>query len=70
MDGSVKIKEGKVVERPLLNVSEACQLLNIHANTLRRWSEQGTIKAYRLGVRGERRFRRRDVVALLEQRYQ
>jgi excisionase family DNA binding protein len=49
----------------MLRTGEACHILCIHANTLRRWSEQGIIKAYRVGPRGDRRFRREDVAALL-----
>jgi excisionase family DNA binding protein len=50
---------------PMLKTSEACRILCIHSNTLRRWSEQGIITAYRIGPRGDRRFRREDVAALL-----
>ena len=50
---------------PMLTVAEACRLLNVHGNTLRRWSNQGIIKAYRLGFRGERRFKREEIEALL-----
>jgi excisionase family DNA binding protein len=49
----------------MLNVGEACRILYVHENTLRRWSDQGIIKAYRIGPRGDRRFRRDDVAALL-----
>jgi excisionase family DNA binding protein len=49
----------------MLRTGEACRILCIHANTLRRWSEQGIIKAYRVGPRGDRRFRREDIAALL-----
>jgi excisionase family DNA binding protein len=49
----------------MLRTGEACKILCIHSNTLRRWSEQGIIKAYRLGPRGDRRFRREDIAALL-----
>lgn len=49
----------------MLRTGEACRILCIHANTLRRWSEQGIIKAYRVGPRGDRRFRREEVAALL-----
>jgi excisionase family DNA binding protein len=48
----------------MLRTGEACQILCIHSNTLRRWSEQGIIRAYRLGPRGDRRFRLEDVTAL------
>jgi len=50
---------------PLLTTGEACRILSIHGNTLRRWSEQGLIIAYRIGPRGDRRFRREDIAALL-----
>ncbi len=48
----------------MLRTGEACRILCIHSNTLRRWSEQGIIRAYRLGPRGDRRFRLEDVTAL------
>ncbi len=53
------------VSSNLLRTGEACRILCIHANTLRRWSEQGIVKTYRLGPRGDRRFRREDIAALL-----
>jgi len=49
----------------MLRTGEACRILCIHCNTLRRWSEQGMINAYRVGPRGDRRFRLEDVNALL-----
>jgi excisionase family DNA binding protein len=49
----------------MLRTGEACQILCVHCNTLRRWSEQGIINAYRVGPRGDRRFRLEDVNALL-----
>jgi excisionase family DNA binding protein len=50
---------------PMLTTGEACRMLCVHSNTLRRWSEQGVIVAYRIGPRGDRRFKREDVLALL-----
>jgi excisionase family DNA binding protein len=49
----------------MLTVQEVSQLLHVHSNTLRRWTEQGIIKAYRIGPRGDRRFRAEDVAVLL-----
>jgi excisionase family DNA binding protein len=49
----------------MLRTGEACRILCVHCNTLRRWSEQGMINAYRVGPRGDRRFRLEDVNALL-----
>ncbi|OGO02411.1 MAG: hypothetical protein A2Y59_00690 [Chloroflexi bacterium RBG_13_52_14] len=59
------MEEPEKVNSPLLRTGEACRILCIHQNTLRRWSEQGIIKAYRVGPRGDRRFRRDDIIALL-----
>jgi excisionase family DNA binding protein len=51
----------------LLRVSEAAQLLYVHTNTRRRWTEQGIIRAYRIGPRGDRRFKVEDVNVLLQE---
>ena len=34
----------------MLTVSDVAKILHVHPNTLRRWSEQETIGAYRMGV--------------------
>ena len=54
-------------ENSMLTVGEACQLLHVHSNTLRRWSAKGLIRAYRVGPGAHRRFRREDVQALLRE---
>ena len=45
----------------MLTASDVSKLLGIHVNTVRRWSERGILKAYRIGTRGDRRFRRQDI---------
>ena len=52
---------------PLLTVREAARLLHVHPNTLRRWSNRGTLAAYHITARGDRRFALRDVNSLLWQ---
>ena len=49
----------------MLRTGEACRILYISCNTLRRWNKMGIINAYRVGPRGDRRFRVQDVNALL-----
>ena len=49
----------------MLTASEVARLLNVHINTLRRWSNQGIIKTYRIGPRRDRRFYRDDIDAFL-----
>jgi excisionase family DNA binding protein len=45
----------------MLTVTEASRLLNVHPNTLRRWSNKGIIKTYRIGSRADRRFLKNDI---------
>lgn len=45
----------------MLTISEVAHILNVHINTVRRWSNQGVLKAYRIGSRGDRRFRQEDI---------
>ncbi len=46
---------------PMLTVKEVARLIHMHVNTVRRWSDRGLIKAYRITRRGDRRFKREDV---------
>jgi excisionase family DNA binding protein len=62
---SVK-KEPKDEPPVLLTVQEVCRLLNIHENTVRRWSNQGVLKSIRLGPRGDRRYKLQDITAYLQ----
>ena len=50
---------------PMLTVREVARLLHIHPNTLRRWSDRGRIRAYRITPRGDRRFKRGDIAHFL-----
>jgi excisionase family DNA binding protein len=50
----------------LLTVKEVAQMLHIHHNTVRRWSDQGLLKTYRINHRGDRRFRKEDIGHLLD----
>jgi excisionase family DNA binding protein len=54
---------------PMLTTSDVARLLNVHINTVRRWSNQGVIKAYRIGSRGDRRFRQEDVSTFLAEQH-
>ena len=45
----------------LLTAAQAAEHLNVHVNTIRRWSNKGILQTYRIGSRGDRRFRRRDI---------
>ena len=49
----------------MLTVREVARLLHIHPNTLRRWSNEGKIRAYRITSRGDRRFKREEIAQFL-----
>ena len=53
---------------PMLTTSEVARMLNVHINTVRRWSNQGVLRTYRIGARGDRRFHREDITSFLSQK--
>jgi excisionase family DNA binding protein len=72
MDGIVtEYPEAKISDEvaqetdSLLTTSEAASLLHIHINTVRRWSNLGVLTSFRIGPRGDRRFRKRDLMTFL-----
>jgi excisionase family DNA binding protein len=50
----------------LMTTTEVAKMLHIHINTVRRWSNQGILKPYRIGPRGDRRFMREEIVHFLQ----
>jgi len=49
----------------LLTMKETCELLKVHPNTLRQWDKKGVLKAVRFGSRGDRKYRKEEVLALM-----
>jgi excisionase family DNA binding protein len=54
----------------MLTPRDVASLLSIDINTVRRWTNQGLLKAYRIGPRGDRRFRREDIDLFLSEKWQ
>ncbi|GAI49546.1 unnamed protein product [marine sediment metagenome] len=48
-------------DKLMLTTSGVAQLLGVHPNTVRHWSEKGILKTYRIGPRSDRRFRKEDM---------
>lgn len=56
---------GEVVEK-LLTIKEAASFLNVSEMSLRRWTNAGKLKCYRVGGKKERRFARQDIDSFLQ----
>lgn len=50
----------------LLNIKQVSQILGVHPDTLREWDNTGRLKAVRLGSRRDRRWRREDILKIIE----
>ena len=51
----------------ILTLKETAKYLRVHSNTLRNWDNQGILKAIRYGKRGDRRYRKEDVINFIKQ---
>ena len=56
---------GTIRFEPMLTVSEVAELLHIHTNTVRRWADKGYLNAYRVNYRGDRRFKRAEILMIM-----
>ena len=45
----------------MLTTGQVARLLHMHPNTVRRWSNNGFLKSYRICERGDRRFKKEDI---------
>lgn len=55
-------------EPEYLTLQQACELLQVHPNTLRNWDNKGVLKAHRIGIRGIRRYKRADLIQFMERK--
>src|SRR5581483_397144 len=54
------------MDQKLLNIQEAASLLKVHPETLRRWDNNGKLKAIKLGTRQDRRYKEEDILKLVK----
>lgn len=57
-------KESAVPE--LLTLKEACDLLKVHPNTMRKWDKSGVLPAIRIGTKRVRRYKKEDIIMFLQ----
>ena len=60
-------KKPDLDSKVMLTTGEVAQLLGVHVNTVRHWNKKGILKSYRIGFRGDRRFRREDIDSFLNE---
>ena len=58
---------GDLRPEELLTVSQVARRLHLHPNTVRLWSNQGLLRAYRVGPRRDRRFRPEEIQRFLSE---
>lgn len=51
----------------ILSLKQACEILNCHPNTLRNWDKKGILKPIRLGTRQDRRYKKQDILKLINE---
>ena len=50
----------------ILTLEQTSNVLNVHPNTLRNWDNRGILRAIRYGTRGDRRYKKVDVLNLID----
>ncbi len=63
----VRRQKPDLQSKVMLTTGDAAQLLGLHPSTVRRWNKSGILKSYRIGSRGDRRFRREEIDAFLKE---
>ena len=49
----------------IMTCEEVASFLRVHLSSVRRWSRSGELKAYKVGSRGDWRYREQDVMDFL-----
>ncbi len=50
----------------MLTVAEVAELLQVHSTTIRRWEKAGALRSYRIGPKGNLRFKSEDIGSFIE----
>ena len=51
--------------KEIMTCEEVAEYLRVHVSSVRRWSRSGKLTAYKVGGRGDWRYREQDVLAFL-----
>ena len=58
-------KSGIKYTKEIMTCDEVAEYLRVHVSSVRRWSRSGTITAFKVGGRGDWRYREQDVLSVL-----
>lgn len=50
----------------LLNVHKAASFLTVSVTTIRRWAQSGKIRGSKVGIRGDWRFTKKDLLKMIK----
>ncbi len=53
----------------LITLSDAAEILKVHPNTLRAWDKKGILVAVRIGEKGIRKYKKEDIIKLINKSY-
>ena len=53
--------DNKQNNEQLLSINEVARLFDVHVETLRRWDNEGKLKAVRIGKLGHRKYKKSDI---------
>ena len=60
-------KKPDLDSKRMLRVGDVAQLLGVHVNTVRHWSDRGVLKPFVISNRGDRRFKREDIDSFIKE---
>ena len=52
-------------DKAIMTCDEVAAFLRVHVSSVRRWSRTGKLRAFKVGGRGDWRYRHKDVLAFL-----
>jgi predicted site-specific integrase-resolvase len=63
-DGIKTLTNGR--NNSVLTTKDVSGMLGIHQNTVRRWSDLGLLRSFRVSQRGDRRYKYEDITSFLD----
>ena len=63
----MKQSKGEAAGERMMTAQHVADFLQVSICSVRRWSDKGALKFYRVGSRGDRRYWREDVIRYLEE---